>query len=431
VPKTGNNSIFNGLYYGWRIIGTLAVTEMISWGILYYAFSVLQTPMAAEMGWTRPQMTGAFSLSLLVGGLTAIPVGLWLDRHGARRLMTIGSLGAAAFVYLWSGVSTLTGFYAVFVGVGVVGAMVQYEPAFAVAATWFHRHRNQALTFITLGGGMASPVFVPLTQRLSESLGWRGALVTLAIVMAVLTVPAHAFVLRRRPQDRNLLPDGDIPEPVRIEEALQAGAATSAVTAVPSSGTAMRSALRDAGFWWLTVAFLLATFVFVSFSVHLIPCLIERGYSPEIAASALAGMGFMQIPGRILFAPVMERLSGRTVVTGLFFLQALAIVLFLLVPSFVGVVTFVMLFGMSAGAGTPSRAALTAERFGAARYGSISGVQSLTINGIRAAAPFCVSLLREETGSYTAFLLAGIVLSLFAAFCVFLHDRSPLANNNA
>jgi predicted MFS family arabinose efflux permease len=158
---------------------------------------------------------------------------------------------------------------------------------------------------------------------------------------------------------------------------------------------------------------------------------MERGYPSDAAAAALAGVGFMQLPGRILFAPVTERLSGTVVVTGLFLIQSLAIAIFLCLPNYGGLVVFVILFGMSAGAGTPSRAALTAERYGAERYGSISGVQSLTINGIRASAPFAVSLLRERTGDYTAFLIAGIGLSLFAAFAVFLHDRKPFGNNVA
>ncbi|MES2460065.1 MAG: MFS transporter [Armatimonadota bacterium] len=413
-------NLFKGFYYGWGIIGTLAVTEMVSWGILYYAFSVLQTSMAAEMGWTRPQMTGAFSLSLLIGGLAAIPVGIWLDHHGPRRLMTLGSLLGALLVFLWSGVSTLTGFYWVFAGIGLVSAAVQYEPAFAVAATWFQRRRNHALTIITLGGGMASPVFVPLTQRLNEAFGWRSALVTLAILLAVLTVPAHALVLRRRPQDRNLLPDGDPP---------QAGASTTGYVAQRLSMDRVREALRDSGFWWLTIAFLLTTFIFVSFSVHLIPCLIERGFSPKIAASALAGVGFMQIPGRILFAPLTDRLSGRTVVAGLFIMQSFAIAVFFFAPNMAGLLAFVTLFGMSAGAGTPSRAALTVERYGAERYGSIAGVQSLTVNGIRAAAPFCVSLLREQSGGYNSFFVLGIVLSLLGTFCILLHDRRPFVSD--
>lgn len=402
------------LYYGWVIVSTLAVTEMISWGILYYAFSVLQTPMEKEMGWTRPQMSGAFSLSLLVSGLAGIPIGVWLDRSGPRLLMTVGSVLAALLVFAWSQVTTLPALYATFAGMGLAGAMVQYEPAFAVAATWFHRHRTQALTVVTFGGGLASPVFVPLTQWLEQAGNWRSALVFLSLLLAVLTVPAHALVLRRHPHDHGLQPDGEVSvteqgNPVHF-------------TTAPSL---MRDALRDPGFWWLTSAFMLVTLVFVSFSVHLIPCLTERGFSPATGAFALAGVGFMQIPGRLLFAPLTVRWNHTQVVVCLFLLQVVALLLFQIVPGWFGLVPFVVLFGMAAGASTPSRATLLADRYGSSRYGSLSGVQSLGINGMRAVAPLSVSLLHDATGGYSWFLAAATVLSLAAVLAVARHGRYP------
>jgi MFS family permease len=74
---------------------TLALTETTSWGILYYAFTVFLTPMQAELGWSRADLTGAFSMALLLAGLAGIPVGHWLDRHGPRLLMTLGSCAAS------------------------------------------------------------------------------------------------------------------------------------------------------------------------------------------------------------------------------------------------------------------------------------------------------------------------------------------------
>ena len=74
----------NRLYYGWIIVSALAVTEMVSWGVLFYGFTVLQTPMVAELGWSKSQMAGAFSLSMLVGGISGVPIGRWLDRRGPR-----------------------------------------------------------------------------------------------------------------------------------------------------------------------------------------------------------------------------------------------------------------------------------------------------------------------------------------------------------
>ncbi|HAX25091.1 MAG TPA: MFS transporter, partial [Chloroflexi bacterium] len=134
------------LYYGWVMVAALSLTEITSWGVLYYAFSVFLTPIGAEMGWSIAEMTGAYSLALLVSGVAAIPAGRWLDRHGPRGLMTAGSIAATVLVVAWSRVESLLGFYLVWAGIGLVMAAVLYEPAFVVVATWFRRYRARALT---------------------------------------------------------------------------------------------------------------------------------------------------------------------------------------------------------------------------------------------------------------------------------------------
>ncbi len=200
-------------YYGWRIAGTLAFTETVSWGILYYAFAVFLVPMQEEMGWSQTAITGAYSLGLLVSRLAAPLVGRWLDRHGPRGLMTLGSTLGTVLLLAWASVEDLWVFYLVWVGMGLAMAATLYEPAFAVLAKWFERGRGSALLLVTLAGGLASTIFLPLSAWLVEAQGWRGALLALAALLALLTIVPHALVLRRRPEDLGLLPDGI--EPIR------------------------------------------------------------------------------------------------------------------------------------------------------------------------------------------------------------------------
>src|SRR5690242_525269 len=96
-----------GLYYGWVLVLTLAATETTSFGVLYYTFTVFLTPMQVELGWSRAALTGAFSLAQLVNGIAGVPAGRWLDRHGPRALMTVGSCLAALLVLAWSRVDNL------------------------------------------------------------------------------------------------------------------------------------------------------------------------------------------------------------------------------------------------------------------------------------------------------------------------------------
>jgi MFS family permease len=197
------------VYYGWPMLAGLSIAETVSWGIVYYAFSVFIRPMEIELGWSRAQVTGAFSLALLVGGIAAVPVGHWLDAHGPRALMTAGSVAAVVLLIAWSRVESLVGFYLVWMGLGLAMAAVLYEPAFAIVAAWFVRHRHRALTILTVCAGLASTIFVPLAGWLLVRQGWRSAVVTLAAILAATTVPIHALLLRRSPQAIGVGVDGD------------------------------------------------------------------------------------------------------------------------------------------------------------------------------------------------------------------------------
>ncbi len=199
------------LYYGWVMLLALASAQVTSWGILYYSFSVFLKPISNDLGWSRAAMTGAFSLALFTSGVVGIFVGRWVDRHGTRLLMTVGSCVAALLLLALAGVHHLVLFYLIWAAIGGVMAAVFYAPAFAAIATWFIRYRSRALTIISFVGGFASVIYIPLISWLIRTQGWRAALVTLAVILAVATIPPHALLLRRRPSDLGLLPDGGAP----------------------------------------------------------------------------------------------------------------------------------------------------------------------------------------------------------------------------
>lgn len=394
-----------GLFYGWVIVLTLGVTETVSYGILSYAFPVFLAPMEAELGWSRTALTGAFSLAWLVAGLAAIPVGGWVDRHGARGLMTGGSLLAALLLAAWAGVERLETFYAIWVGLGVASAAVLYEPAFAVLATWFHQHRGRALTVLTFMGGFASVIFVPLATGLVEAHGWRTALLWLAGVMAVLTILPHALLLRRRPADHGLLPDG--------------GAVRGAPEAIPRErSVAAREAVRSPSFRRLALGFSLGSLVTTGMAVHLIPLLLERGFDATFAGAAMGAVGLMALPGRLIFTPLGGRWPRPAVTAAIFALQALGLTILLAGDDGWSVWAFVALFGAGFGAITPARAALVAELFGPGHFGRISGVLALFLSLARAAAPVGTSLLYVALGGYPGVLWTMLALSVLAGALV-------------
>lgn len=377
-------------YRGWRMVVALTITEPVSWGVLYYAFSALIVPMQKELGWSLAALTGGFSLATLVAGLAAIPVGRWVDRHGGRGLMTLGSILGVLMVLAWSRVESLPLFFAIWAGIGLAQAGTLYEPAFASVSQWFRRFRSRAWLLITITAGFASTIFLPLTGFLSGRVGWRESLVILAVLLGVMTIPLHALVLRRRPEDFGLSPDN---EPQVL---LPDG---HAAPPPPPEGATMREAMHDPGFWWLAVAFWLATIVSIAAGVHFIPFLTERGESAGFAAAAAGAIGAAQVLARVVVTALGGRLSLMTITAGVFLLQAVSVVL-MLVGGHPAIVLAVLLLGAGRGALTLIRADMMADRYGRAHFGAISGMLALWLVGARALAPVGIGLLVTAAGGY-------------------------------
>jgi len=367
--------------------------------------------MQSELGWSRAAITGGLSVALIFFGLASVPVGHWLDEHGPRLLMTAGSCAAVALVLAWSTVRDLVAFYAIWALIGICMAAVLYGPAFATITVWFRRQRTRALTALTLMAGLASTIFIPLTAWLVEMQGWRAALVTLATILAVVTIVPHALFLRRRPSDLGLEPDG-----------VAAAALETGTPPAHEPSVSLVEALRHPTFRWLVVAFCLQS-LGIGVPVHLVPYLMGHGHDIAFAASAAGALGAMSLVGRIFFGPLESRFPSRVVSAGVFVLQPLAIATLLLVPSVMGVIAFVVLFGMSRGAETLLRSTIVSGLYGSRRFASIAGVLTVFITAAQALAPVSLGAAYDLQRSYEPSLwgLAGI--SIVATAAVYVADR--------
>ena len=386
------------IYYGWYIAIVLAITETVSFGVLFYAFSVFITPMEAELGWTRGEITGAFSLSLLITGLIGVPVGHWLDRRGARLLMTAGSIGATVIVLLWSQVSSLPEFMVIMALKGVCGAAVLYEPAFAVIATWFSERRGTAMAVVTFIAGFASTIFIPLSDALLVAYGWRQALLILGLMLGVITIPLHALVLRGRPTDLGLNPDG--------------GGSMPSDTA--RLNVDLRAVFRSRYFWLLTLSFSLVWLSISAVRVHFIPLLISVNIHPSSAAWASGAIGVMQVIGRMIFAPIERRFSSKAMVAGVFAALTLSLPILLLGNAPGLIFAFVALFGMAIGTHTLARPLIIADTYGAAYYGRISSTLVIFVTLAGTIAPFAAGVLFDLFGTYDVMLILATVFSCLA-----------------
>ena len=392
-------------------MAVLCVTETVTWGIIYYGFPVFLRPMEEALGASRVAITGAFSVGLGVSALLALPVGRWLDRHGPRALMTTGSCLATALTFAWSQVDSLPALYAVWFLMGFALASTLYEPAFAVVVSWFTHQRDTALLVLTLAGGLASTIFMPLEAWLLGRLGWRPAVVTLAIVLGAITIPLHALLLRRGPKDLHRDAQGKT---------------------IAAPGVALGEAARTPVFWVLAAAFVISTFASVTITIHLIPFLGERGYTATVAAAAIGWIGFMQVFGRALFVPIATRLGPLAMTAAVFATQGLGIAQLPLVGRYIPtVVPFVAMQGMANGMSTLVRASTLAELFGARHYGAISGAMALGTNSSRAIAPVAASLLWVALGGYETLFWSFAAALVAAAGAVLVVRARTLTSTSA
>lgn len=381
----------------WRLAAALGVTQVVSWGSVYYAFAVVMGSVQRDLGASAPATVGAYSVALLVSGLVAAPVGRYIDRHGARRAMTAGSLGAVLLLALFSQVTTATGLYAVWAALGVVMGLTLYEPAFASLALVFRVDLRKAITAVTLAGGFASTVFWPLTQWLATSLGWREAILVLAAINLVVCVPLHVLFLPARGR-----PAG-----------APAGAADNA------QGRARL--LADRRFRWLAVAFTLNMLSFAAMGLHLLAMLKEQGFAPEQAAFLAALVGPMQVAGRIAEFVFAHRVnSARVGQIALFAFPVSLAILAFAGGSAWAVVAFAVLYGASNGVMTIVRGTVPAEIWGSEGYGGLTGLMATPVLLARAAGPLAAAGVLALAGGYVAVTLTLVVVGVFswAAFVV-------------
>lgn len=364
-----------------RVTGTLCVTEIVSWGALYYALPVLAGSISQDTGWSNTAIMAAFTIAQLIAALAGLAVGRHIDRVGPRTVMTLGSAVAvvALLALAWS--PSYWWFLAAWVLAGSAMSAVLYAPAFAALNGWAAaRHRVQALTAVTLVAGLASTVFAPLASALSEPLGWRGTYVVLAAVVAF-TVPAHLWGLRSTWPGTTATPHRTGPPVWR------SGAFVALAIALSTSALCAYAAV-----------------------INVVPMLTSRGVDLGAAAIILGLGGVGQVCGRLAFAPVRRRLSLRATTMAMLILVAATTAALTITANILVLATLSLLAGAARGGTTLLQATGTVDRWGIANVGRLSAILAVPIMIATAAAPWAGAQLAETLGGYVpAFLCLAVV----------------------
>jgi len=395
----------------WQRVLVLAFTETISWGVLYYAFSVLLVPMQEALNAGRAELSAAFSIAVVARALSAPAAGAWVDRHGVRSLMTAGSLSGVGLVLAWSSVTSVGQLTLVFVGIGFVTSAVLYEPAFAAVARWMQdRDRSTAILWITIAAGFASTIFLPVTAALSEALGWREALRWLALLLLLGTAVPHALLLSEPPPGR---PQGDDTS-TRGSDRREAARRAAEDTVRRSVATA--DALRDPTFWWMTLAFVCGRAPIAAMAAHLPALLLDRGESAATAAALSGAVGALSVTGRIALTFASRHVTMPRALGAVYLLQATGLTLMALVPTRGSAYVFVALFGIGFGTTTIAKPVMLVERYGSASYGAIAGFTAAFATLFEAASPIAMGIGRDAAGDYVAVMLSLALMFTVGAF---------------
>ena len=371
-----------------QAIVALGIGQCVNWGVLYYAFGVLLTPLERELGVPGWVLATAFSLALLMSALAAPTVGKWSDRGAGLQLVHQGGYVAAALLLVWALVPGLSALFLVWTALGLCMAATLYEPVFVTVGRTLANPtaRLRALATVTVFGGLASSVFLPLTAVLVESWGWRSAVAALAGILAISTYVCSRVVAR------NVLP-----------------------TPSASESLVFRARDTDGRFRAMLGLFAIASLASTAFTTTLVPALITRDVTP-IGAAWMGGLlGLMQLPGRVLVMHGALRASPSRLLLVSLLAQAAGIGTIAISSTSTLLAAGVATFAVGAGLMTLARPHLVQTAFSVEqagyRNGRLAGAQNLA----RAAGPVLAAGLASIVGYGPTF---GVVAAVVAALAV-------------
>ena len=373
--------------------------------------------MGQDLGLSKPEVYGAATIGLLIASVTAYPIGVAIDRGYGRAVMALGSGLAGLLLLVWSQIASLWALYPLLALLGLAQAMTLYEPAFAVVARRYGSEARRGITALTLWGGFASTVFVPLIQLLLNQLDWRSTLVALGVINLGLCAPLYLGVIDAKA-------DAQPPEPASVTS-----------SEVPLAGRAAgRWAVRQPAFWGLLIAFTVYYATFSRLSFHMYSLLLERGFGTATVVAVIALLGPSQVAGRIAVWGIAERASARAIGKVVVLAFPIALVLLLLLPTtFASLALFAVLYGAANGILTIVRGIAVPEMLTREAYGAINSVLAIPASIAKAIAPLGIALLWAAAGSYDVVLAAVLASStlVVAGFWFAAAQSDPQQRPNA
>ncbi|MDA1297748.1 MAG: MFS transporter [Chloroflexi bacterium] len=373
--------------------------QVLNGGLLFHAFSAYVLPLQADFGWSRGQLSGAFSMARAESGILGPVQGWAIDRFGPRSMMRIGMvLFGAGFIYL-SRIDSLLTFYIAFGLMALGSSLGGFMPLATTVTNWFARKRAMSLGVMMTGMSVGA-LTVPIVVWSLSEFGWRTTSLASGIIILVVGLPLTQ-VMRHSPEQYGLLPDG-------AQQTYRDGK----VQAAPKiTGLTARQALKTQAFWMLSISHGLALLVVGAALLHQIPHMVEgMGLTAGTAGLVVAVLAIVVITAQLSGGYIGDRINKKVGIAGCMLAHGAGFAIFALSTSLTGALAFAVLHGVAWGVRSPLINSIRADYFGRAHYATIMGFTSMIVMIGMTAGPLFAGIMYDATGNYQVpfLVLAGL-----------------------
>ncbi len=381
-----------GVFYGWWLVAVASTVMILSIVPFFHTMTAWFVVLERNFGWNRAQLSFAFSLSRVEGGILGPLEGLLIDRLGPRKMVVIGLTIMGFGFLIFSRVEELWQFYLAFLVMSLGAGLGTWLPMMTVLNGWFVRRRATSMSMVLVGYRLGVVAFVPLlTWAIGEDqFGWRPVALGIAVVVLAVAFPISRLV-RNRPEEYRQHPDGDNVAPEEL--------ATDPNEPLQRDFT-WREAIRTRAFWLMSFGHGCCSSVIVTIMVHLGPMLTDRGFSLQTVGWVVSAFTAIGIGSTLIGGHIGDRLPIRFAIFGFAILQSAAVVVLLLAHSMPMILLFALLMGAGEGRGSLTTA-IRGVYFGRRAFASIMGMSMVPMNVLLFAAPLFAGYMFVETGSYS------------------------------
>ena len=415
-----------GMFYGWKLAGLALLVIGLASGPVWSGVGVWVKALEMHFGWSRAQLTGAFSLAQLEGSILGPLLGYLIDRLGPRRMVFIGLVITGLGFVLFSRTNNLLTFYVSYGLIMLGTAAGSWLPLMTVVNRWFIRKRGLAMAVAAEGSPLGGLLLLPvLAWAVTPShFGWSTTALWIGMVFLALAFPISRFI-RERPEDYGERADGD-PSPNASMSQIE-------VVRTPPRDIGSRDqpdftagqAIRTSAFWLITFGHAFSSMLFATLTVHLVPMLTDQGLSLQSSANVFSAMMGVAAVFQLIGGYVGDRMETRVAIAVFGFIQAAGFTVAVFTESMPMAILFAVLFGAGFGGRNPLTVAIRAEYFGPNAFATITGISSAPMYLFMLAAPLFAAFIFDTQGSYMiAWLILGGLGSMSGV--LFLLAKKPL-----